>query len=241
MQGDLFKGINFFWLGVKRLAEPGLRIYTLVPLLLNTLIMAALSWWGVKQLHSWTELLINWLPTWLEWLYWLILPLAVITLVFIVAYFFSSVLLVLLAPLCGLLSEKVDAKASITTPPESLSSLIFRTIKRELTKLLYLLPRYLLLFVLSFIPFINIISPFLWLLFMAWVAGVQYLDYGFDNQQHSFKATRQAARKDLLTVMGFGAAVVLFVSIPVLNWFVIPSAVIGATMLNQERKLRAIP
>jgi CysZ protein len=40
---------------------------------------------------------------------------------------------------------------------------------------------------------------------------------------------------DTLTVIGFGALVSLLLTIPVVNWFVMPAAVIGATLMRIER------
>lgn len=238
MQGNLLSGMQFFMRGLRALRQPGIKRYVFLPLLFNALLMATATYFGSQLLSQWITELTQWLPSWLSWLYWILLPIALLTLVLILSYSFSTVLVVLLAPFCGLLSEQVDKQAGLTVPDETTAHLIRRTLRRELTKLGYLLPRYLLLLVLSLIPAINLVAPFLWFVFAAWVAAIQYVDYSFDSQQLSFKNLRQAASGERLTFIGFGSLVVVFIGIPVLNWVVIPAAVIGGTLLSQERALR---
>ncbi len=235
MQGNPVLGAQFFWQGFARLREAGLRRYVVLPLLLNVVIMSLASWWGITTLQDWVQALADWLPGWLSWLYWLLLPLAVITLLLLLAYFFSTVLVIIASPLNGLLSEQVERRAGVILPEESVAALVRRTLGRELTKLGYLLPRYLLLLVLSFIPVVNLATPFLWFWFGSWVVALQYIDYSFDNHGRSFAEVRQSMSRDSFTVLGFGALVAGLMMIPVLNWFVMPAAVTGATLLRRAR------
>jgi len=235
MNGNPFLGWHYLWQGFLSLREPGLRRFVALPLLLNIVVMSAASWWGGHKLSSWIESLVAWLPGWLEWLYWLLMPLALLTLLLVMAYFFSTLLVTLGSPLNGLLSEQVERRAGVVIPEESLLKMIRRTFGRELTKLGYLLPRYLLLVVLSFIPGLNLASPVLWLWFGSWVVALQYIDYSFDNHGRSFAEMRKAMAGDNLTVLGFGGLVALFMMIPLVNWFVMPAAVIGATRLRLDR------
>lgn len=235
MRGNPWAGMMFFWHGLSRLGEPGLRRYVALPLLLNVLIMSLASWWGISTLHEQMGALVEWLPGWLSWLYWLLLPLTVITLLLLLMYFFSTVLIILASPFNGLLSEQVERSSGVMLPEESIPALIRRTLGREMTKLGYLLPRYLLLLVLSVIPGINLAAPFLWFWFGSWVVALQYIDYSFDNHGRSFAEVRQAMGQERFTVLGFGALVALLMTVPVLNWFVMPAAVIGATLLRQQR------
>ena len=135
-----------------------------------------------------------------------------------------------------MLSEK--AEELITGRPvdalEGLSAAIMaipRGIVRELLKILYYIPLFLLVLILSFIPPINTAAPILWFVLGAWMMSLQFLDYPMDNHQLAFADVKEAASSRRMTSMGFGGAVALCASIPVLNFFVIPSAVVGATLL----------
>ena len=52
-----------------------------------------------------------------------------------------------------------------------------------------------------------------------------------DNHQLSFADVKEAARSRRLSSMGFGGVVALCASIPLVNFFVVPSAVVAATLL----------
>lgn len=238
MQGNFLLGIRYFFAGVKYMRQPGVRRYVALPILFNMILIGAASWWGVRLINQWTGALASWLPYWLAWLYWILMPLLVLTLVLALAYFFSTMLMMLMAPINGLLSEKVDKLQGAQLPAESLWSLVKRTFSREIVKLGYLIPRYLLLIILGFIPVVNVATPFLWMLVTSWVMALQYIDYSFDNRQLPFAQTKIALHQDRFTVLGFGAIVTFLFAIPVVNWFVMPAAIIGATLMNQPKDLK---
>lgn len=102
--------------------------------------------------------------------------------------------------------------------------------QRELSKLAYYLPRLLLLLILSFIPVVNILAPFLWFLFGAWMMAIQYCDYPMDNNKVSFRQMKVMLAKRRLTSVSFGAIVQVGMMIPLVNLVVMPAAVIGATL-----------
>lgn len=237
MQGNFFLGVRYFFDGVRYMRQPGIKRYVAFPILFNMVLIGAASWWGIHLINDWTGALANWLPSWLAWLYWVLMPLLVLTLVLALAYLFSTFLMILMAPINGLLSEKIDRQQGAQLPPESLWSLTKRTLWRELVKLGYLLPRYLLLILLSFVPVVQLAVPFLWVVVTCWVMALQYIDYSFDNRQLEFTETKAALHQDRLTALGFGAIVALLFTVPIVNWFVMPAAIIGATLMNKPNDL----
>ena len=128
MNGNPFLGWHYLWQGFLSLREPGLRRFVALPLLLNIVVMSAASWWGGSKLNGWIESLVAWLPGWLEWLYWLLMPLALLTMLLVMAYFFSTLLVTLGSPLNGLLSEQVERRAGILLPEEPVLKMIRRTL-----------------------------------------------------------------------------------------------------------------
>ena len=226
MKGNLFLGARYFIRGFALLSEPGIRRYVAWPIIVNAVVLTLTSVYSIRWLDEGVQ---SWLPGWLSWLYWLIFPIAVLTLLLVLAYFFSTVLMVIASPFYGLLSEKIEKRAGVEFESEALMSLIRRTIGRELTKLVYVIPRYLGLLILSFIPVVNLASPVLWFWFGSWVLALQYTDYSYDNHGRSFNEARQQLGSRSLTAWGFGGVVALLMVIPVVNWFVMPAAVIGGT------------
>ena len=68
-------------------------------------------------------------------------------------------------------------------------------------------------------------------LFGVWTMAIQYLDYPMDSNGVEFPAMRERLGLRRMTTMGFGSSVLLATLVPILNWFVMPAAVAGATAL----------
>jgi CysZ protein len=236
MRGNLLLGFRYFTRGLSLLANKGLKRYVALPILTNASLMIALVFFGGGYIADQIQSLVNWLPSWLSWIYWLIFPLAAFTLIAMTLYFFSALLNLIASPFNGLLSEAVEAKISgAEIPAEPIGRLVSRTLRRELKKLGYFIPRYLGLLIISFIPGLNLLSPVLWFIFGAWVLALQYLDYALDNNGHSFADLHQALKLQPLTTLGFGFVIALGFMIPLLNLLVMPAAVCGATLYWSEQ------
>jgi CysZ protein len=231
MRGNPLLGVRYFGRGFSLLSNKGLKRFVALPILLNALLMTALIYFAGGYLIEKIASVIDWLPSWLSWMYWLILPVAALTLISITLYFFSAVLNLIASPFNGLLSEAVETKMTgAVIADEAMGLLIARTLRREVKKLGYFIPRYAILLVISFIPMINVVSPVLWFIFGAWVLTLQYLDYALDNHGHSFEDLHKALKIQPLTTLGFGFVVAVGFMIPVVNLFVMPAAVCGATL-----------
>lgn len=234
MGGSFFTGVRHLLVGLKLLSKPGIRIFVLIPLAINILLFALSIYMLNHYFGLWMEQLLGWLPDWLgfiESVLWLIFAILVFV---IVAFSFTVLANVIAAPFNGFLSEAVERYLSGQQPQQSTRSLmaeIFRSLWRELAKLRYYLPRVLGLVVLGFIPVINSVSLVLWAFFGVWMMAIQYLDYPMDSNGVEFPAMRKRLGQRRLTTLGFGSSVLLATLVPVLNWFVMPAAVAGATAL----------
>lgn len=173
---------------------------------------------------------------WLQWLSYLLWPLAVISVLLVFGYFFSTIANWIAAPFNGLLAEQLEARLTGATPPDTgifgIMKDVPRIMKREWQKFAWYLPRAIVLLILYFIPGIGqTVAPVLWFLFSAWMLAIQYCDYPFDNHKVPFKEMRTALRTRKITNMQFGALTSLFTMIPLLNLFIMPVAVCGATAM----------
>ena len=108
------------------------------------------------------------------------------------------------------------------------------TLLREGRKLVYQLPRILGLVLISLVPLVNAGAPLLWLTYGAWMMAVQFCDYAHENRGIPFSQTLKLLRQHRIGVIGFGACVMLGMSIPLLNFAVAPIAVVGATLLMRD-------
>jgi CysZ protein len=103
-----------------------------------------------------------------------------------------------------------------------------RALWREVQKILYYLPRAAGLFIIGFIPVVNLVAAVLWFIFNSWMMALQYVDYPADNHRVSFSDLRRTLASSRLSAMGFGLPVALAAMVPVLNLVVVPAAVCGA-------------
>ncbi len=251
MKGNPVRGANYLLRGAAMLPQPGLRRFVLVPLIVNVLLFIGAIWLLVNQFSVLIDYWLGFIPDWLDFLYWLFWPLFALLVLVGVYYGFSIVANLIAAPFNGFLSEKVENRLRGEPVTDEgwgeVVKMIPRALQRELHKLAYYLPRFLLILVLTFIPGVNLLAPLLWFLFGAWMMSIQYCDYPMDNNKVSFNQMRQLMKAKRVTSVGFGGMVQLGMLVPVLNLFVMPAAVIGATLYwveeyaNEERDLSPRP
>lgn len=220
--------------------RPGIRAFVILPLLANIIVMGGALWWLFSRFSGWISWLMAKIPGWLQWLDYLIWPVAVISILLVFTYFFSTIANIIASPFNGWLAEKLEAELTGRPAPDQgyadLIKDIPRILKREMVKLLYYIPRALVLLVLFFIPGIGqTIAPVLWFIFGAWMMSVQYGDFPFDNHKVSFPAMKQTLRRDNMTSLQFGSLVSVLTMIPFVNLFIMPAAVCGATALWVDR------
>ncbi len=236
-------GIGYFMRGFDIVRTPGIRRFVYIPLAVNVLLFSVAFYWLFGQIDQMMGALLDWLPDWLDWLSFLLWPLAVIAVLVLFSFLFSTIANWIAAPFNGLLAERVEQLLS-GEPVDSggwldLVKDLPRIFKREVEKLIYYLPKalgvLLLWLLLFFIPVIGQgAGTALWFLFTAWMMAIQYADYPFDNHKVRFAQMRQVLAADRSRSIGFGAMVTLFTMIPLLNLLVMPVAVCGATALWVE-------
>ncbi len=233
-------GLTHFLRGFRLLAAPGVRLWVIIPLLLNLTLFIALTMYAMQQFESLMAWLLNYLPGWLEFIAWLFRILFGLLLAVCYAYTFSLVGNLLASPFYGLLANAVYIKLSGREDEAPLtfktaSAIAWQAFVREVQKLGYFLPRLvgvlLLCLILSFIPLINFAVPAIVFLWGAWSLALQYLDYPADINNVNFKTVRQRAGSDKSLSFTFGSIVLLGSSVPLVNLLVMPAAVAGATSL----------
>ncbi|MDC9594120.1 sulfate transporter CysZ [Xenorhabdus sp. IM139775] len=233
-------GFHYIAQGWQLITRPGIKRFVLLPLLANILLLGGSFWWLYHQLGGWIQWTLDKIPDWMQWLSYLIWPLAVISILLVFSYFFSTIANFIASPFNGLLAEKLEADLTgIPAPDTGMVDLLQdtpRILKREMVKILYYIPRALILLLLYFIPGIGqTIAPVLWFIFSAWMLAIQYCDYPFDNHKVSFTTMRNTLRQNKIDNLQFGAAVSILTMIPVVNLFIMPVAVCGATAMWVDR------
>ncbi|NKF50371.1 sulfate transporter CysZ [Shewanella sp. WXL01] len=233
-------GVNYFFEGLQLIKQPGLRVFVVIPLLVNFVLFGSAMYFAFGKLGELFEWMNAQLPEYLAWLDFFLWPLAVSSLLVVMSFVFSSVMNWIAAPFNGLLAEKVEnhltGKSLNSGNTVDLIKDLPRIMKREWTKFKYYLPRAIGFLVLFLLPGVGqTIAPILWFLFTSWMMAIQYCDYPFDNHKVPFDDMKRALSNTKGTSYSFGASVTLFSMIPILNLFVMPIAICGATAMWVDR------
>lgn len=231
-----FAGFLYFFQGLKLIFRSELRAYVAIPLFINVLVFTGLIWFGASQFETLLAWLLPELPEWLQFLEWLLWILFAISVLLILFFTFTLLANLVGAPFNGLLAEEVEYHLTGQRPESAggwkkmLAELV-PTLMDEIKKLFYMIAWSIPFLILFLIPVINIIAPFTWLAFSAWMLTVEYADYPMGN--HGLRSKDQKTRlgeKRLLS-LGFGGATTIATMTPILNFLVMPAAVAGATAM----------
>ena len=238
-------GILYFLQGLKLIFHSELRTYVVIPLSINVLIFTGLIWFGISQFETFMNWLMPEIPEWLQFLEWLFWILFLFSTLLILFFTFTILANLIGAPFNGLLAEAVEYHLTGQRPEKAggwkkMMAELIPTLVDEIKKLLYMMAWSIPFLALFLVPVINIIAPFTWLAFSAWMLAVEYADYPMGN--HGLRSDEQKLRlgeKRLLS-LGFGGATTIATMIPIINFLVMPAAVAGATAMwvKQFRDMR---
>jgi len=224
--------------GLRLLLRPELRRFVLIPILINAVLFIGLNIYLFGHMDELSAWAISFLPEW-EWLRvglgWIIKIIAVISILILSAYSFNFVASLIAAPFNGLLAERAEELLTGERPPEEpLSSMIPRTLGRELKKLSYFIPRaigvFFICFMIGLIPVVGLIAPILAFTWAAWSLCIQYVDYCFDNHQVSFDQMLSELSNRKPKSYGFGCSIAVIMLVPFVNLVIMPAAVVGGTV-----------
>ncbi len=232
-----FTGPLYAIKGFNLIRRPGLRRFVIIPMLINTGLFIAAIW---LSSHYFDLYMAEMLPEGYDWLSWLLWPLFAIAMLLTMFYTFTLVANFICSPFNGLLAEAVEREIKGIAPEDnsSLLQVLKETPKSlwgEVKKIGYFLSRAIPLLILFFIPGLNLLAPFLWLAFSAWLLASEYLDYPMANRGIAFQDQRRVLKQHRVNSLSFGGSVMVLTMIPVVNFIVMPLAVAGATALYLEK------
>jgi CysZ protein len=226
-------GASYFFKGFSLIKRKGVKRFVFIPLLINILLFSFAFYYAYLSLNQYMSQIMAWLPSWLSWLSVILWPLALLTVLIIFSFIFSTVANWLAAPFNGLLSEKMEAILINQPSPDGdmldIAKDLPRTISREWQKLTYYVPRALGFFIILWV--LPVIGQIIWFLFIAWMMAIQYKDYPFDNHKISFGRMKIMLNENKSVSYSFGITVAIFSMIPIINLVVMPVAICGATAL----------
>jgi CysZ protein len=89
MKGNIAHGAGYLARGATLLEHPSLRLFVLVPLVVNILIFGSLIWYGLSYLSALMDSWLGNIPDWLDFIRWIIWPLVGLTVSLVTGYLSS--------------------------------------------------------------------------------------------------------------------------------------------------------
>lgn len=227
-------GAGYLLQGFRLIRLRAILPYVVIPVAINVTVFAAFAWYAVHALGP----LVDWVvPDGYEWLGWLVWPLAGLAVLVLLFSLCTLLANVIAAPFNGPLAAAVEAHLTGSGPVSGTGGLAavvrgtMDALRSEGRKLGYYLVRAIPLLMLAWIPVVNLVVPFLWLVLNAWMLALEYADYPMGNHGIGFPEQRARLGKMPLVAFGFGGAALGLTLIPVLNFIAVPTAVAGATAM----------
>jgi CysZ protein len=226
-------GAGYFMLGFQLIRLKGIRRFVFIPLSVNLILFSIAFYYVFQQFNYYMSIFHEIIPDWLSWLDFIIWPVAILALLVIFSFIFSTVANWLAAPFNGLLAEKLEIILSEQHAPTGNWLDVLkdtpRTLGREWRKLVYYVPRAIGFFLLMWL--LPLLGQIIWLMFTAWMMAIQYQDYPFDNHKVPFHIMKAKLKQHQARSYSFGLTVAICSMIPLLNLVVMPVAICGATAL----------
>ena len=233
-------GAMYFFKGLTLLKQPQIRRYVIIPLSINIVLFSFLFWLGLSyygDLSAWIQ---SSIPSWLDWITWLLLPVFILSILLIGFYTFSLLANIIAAPFNSLLSIAVEkhltgANLEADETEANFFASIVPEIVNELKKFGYLIMWSIPFLVLFIIPVVNLAAPVIWFVFTAWMLSLEYIEYPLSNRGLRFAEIKKRLAEQRLTALGFGSMISIALMVPIVNFLVMPASVAGATAYAVER------
>ena len=176
-----------------------------------------------------------------EWygqiVYYLLLVIITVALLGLCLFIVTRLASAIAAPFNDIISRKAEEITAGVFDETPFSLLTFlRDSGRLLVHSFRLLGLYLLMLILGLVLFlVPVIGGALYtcfgILISAYMFGYEYLGYPMDRRRFSWSQKQKFLRSKLSSVLGFGLGNVVIAAIPIVNFFFIPAAVAGGTLL----------
>jgi CysZ protein len=230
-------GASYAWRGFKIIRQPEIRVFVIIPLLIN---IALFSLGLVCVAMGISYVIDTFLPSWLDWLAFILWPIFALASLAIVFYGFTILANLIASPFNGLLAAAVERHLTgqaldVEFSWPAMGREVLRSFGAELRKITYFLIWALPCLILFIIPGVNIVAAPLWFLFGAWMMAIEYIDCPLGNNSLPFPYVKNALRKRRSLALGFGGTVMFMTMIPIVNFIAMPVGVAGATALYVEQ------
>ena len=233
------RGFYYPFRGLRLLSRhPALLKYIIIPFLINLIVFSSAVYFGLDFFNT---TVVGYIPHGEAW-YWAILYyaawiLAVLVTAVLVFFLFTVVGNLIASPFNDLLSERTEESLLGKGPATAFSFKGFlrdarSTLVNELKKMCFFLIGMVLLLLLNLIPVLGqLVYSVAAILFTLFFLVVEYLGYVFGRKNYSFGDQRRYIWRRKFLTLGFATGVLCILTVPFLQFFCLPLAVLGATLL----------
>ncbi len=233
------KGLLFIFTGFAQIkANKGLKRFLILPLVIDALLLVVLFSVGLSNVSVWVGSALSFLNegAWYFFIYYPLLALAWVSFLVFIIYLTFILSTIIAAPFNVILSEKVLLiEGVITEDSATLRSwwaLTVKMLRASLIKAFVFTVLALVLFVLAFIPVINVVASFVVFLIMSF----DCFDYAFESARMTFSQRVQFFIKHLSVACGMATSLMITLLLPGLTILVLPLGVAGASFIFAELK-----
>lgn len=226
---ELFAVLEAYVRTLRRLFKPGYRRFIALPVFLQFLLLALVTFLAIRYSNPWLkELLEKW--GWLEGDHGAIIGAVAIAVLYLIQFllFFSVykyLVLILLAPFLAFLSEKIEKEASGTSVDFSWSQFIrdiFRALRINLLNIIREFGLVAILSLLGLLSGLALLAPALILLVQSYFMGYGILDYNAERWRYGFRQTERWMWQHKGLTLGCGLMFHLIFAIPLVGWIFAP-------------------
>lgn len=166
---------------------------------------------------------------WLSYISWIFTAILTVILYFLVSWTFVLFVSIIASPFNDIISGRIEKRLLGRPSPNFNSEKFF---KRVITVLINESKKILLIIFLSILSFvIGFFFPPLAFIISALLLAISFLDYAWSRKDLSFGDCVVSLRRSFFTYLISGCAFMTLVSVPILNLFVLPFAVIYYSVL----------
>ncbi len=164
----------------------------------------------------------------------------IIKIAFVLLYLsiYKYIILILMSPLLALLSERVESILTGNTYPFNWFYFlhdIVRGIALALRNLVVELLLLCLVFIIGFIPVLNLITPFLTFYISSYYYGFSMLDYSNERKRFTMKQSVYHISRNRGVAFGNGAVFYLLLLLPFVGWLIAPALSVTAAAIADEK------
>lgn len=161
-----------------------------------------------------------------------------IAFVFLYLSVYKYIILILMSPLLALLSERVETILTGNNYPFNMFDFlhdVIRGIALALRNLLVEISLLILVFLIGFIPLLNLITPLITFYISSYYYGFSMLDYSNERKRFTIKQSIHFIRMQRGVAFGNGAVFYGLLLLPFIGWLIAPAYSVTAAAIAREK------